>query len=69
MSVRFQSPELSEADDFYLVLERYVTQHARLSRHAKLHHYRNYASFEFLEAMVYGHPNGVILWSIGKPIC
>jgi len=28
MSVRFQSPEFSQADEFYLALERYVTHHA-----------------------------------------
>jgi hypothetical protein len=28
MSVRFQSPEFSQADEFYLALQRYVTHHA-----------------------------------------
>jgi hypothetical protein len=28
MSVRFQSPELAEADGFYLVLEGFVTRYA-----------------------------------------
>jgi len=48
MSVRFHSPELSEADDFYAALERYVRQHVGLSRHARLHHYRNFASLRFI---------------------
>ena len=29
MSVRFQSPEFSQADEFYLALERYLAHHAR----------------------------------------
>jgi hypothetical protein len=61
-------------NDWGFLLYGYVLMHdaSRILSMRKAHYplrcRGNCSSFEFLEATVYGHPEGGILWKIGKPI-